>query len=298
MEENLFLFHSLRPSWFCSSFFLFSLVCSLSMTCHLLDLFIELIVTEFTSFSFLCFVVWRESTDNRKDRMIMNIRSLNAIILSNVYFISLQTDIIQVVSDCNFIFVIDCAEFFYQWRVHFEDRHKLIVIIHREQKTFNVVVMRFRNSSSYVQRQIDRVLRSYRDYFRAYIDDIVIFFKTRQKYMTHLRKIFIVLIQNNIVVNSLKTFIEFSSVTLLDQRITSLELSIEVEKMKVIFDLSFSQTLNELNIYLEFTDWFRQYVFNYAAKSESLQKCKTTMLKFVSKVENTKKSYIFKTKLQ
>ena len=228
---------------------------------------------------------------------MINIRSLNTVTLSNVYLISLQTNIIQIVNDCQFISVIDCAEFFYQWRVHFVDRHKLTVVSHREQKTFNVTIMRFKNSSFYVQRQIDRVLRSYKDYFRAYINDIVVFSKTKQNHMTHLRKIFSILTENNIIVNSLKAFIEFSFVTLLEQRMTSLKLSIEAEKMKVISSLSFSRIFDELNIYLEFTNWLKQYVSNYVARSESLQNRKTTLLKSASKVENAKKSYIFRTKL-
>ena len=217
--------------------------------------------------------------------------------LSNVYFISLQIDIIQIVNDCQFISLINCAEFFYQWRVHFVDKHKLTVVSHREQKTFNVTIKRLRNSLFYVQKQIDRVLRSYKNYFKAYINDMIVFSKTKQNHMTHLRKIFNILIENNIIVNSLKAFIEFSFVTLLKQRMTSLKLSIEAEKIKVISSLFFFRTFDELNIYLEFTNWFKQYVFNYVVKSESLQNRKTTLFKSTSKVENAKKSYIFKTKL-
>ena len=62
----------------------------------------------------------------------------------------------------------------YQWQVAPEDRHKLTVVTHRGQEQFNVVVMGFKNSVSYVQRQIDRVLRPFRDFSRAYIDDTVI----------------------------------------------------------------------------------------------------------------------------
>ena len=88
--------------------------------------------------------------------------------------------------------------------------------------------------------------------------------------MTHLKKIFNISIENNIVVNSQKVFIEFSSVTLLKQRVTLLKLSIEAEKIKVIFDLTFFQNFNELDIYLEFTKEFKQFVFNYVVKFESL----------------------------
>ena len=81
--------------------------------------------TDFTSFNFSCFVVWKNSFDQKKRRVVVNIRSLNTITLWNVYFISLQIDIIQIVNESQFISIIDCVEFFYQWKIHLTDRHKL-----------------------------------------------------------------------------------------------------------------------------------------------------------------------------
>ena len=59
---------------------------------------------------------------------------------------------LQAMQNCTHISIIDCFDFFYQWRVHSSDRHKLTIVTHREQKTFNVAVMNYRNSSFYVQR--------------------------------------------------------------------------------------------------------------------------------------------------
>ena len=109
--------------------------------------------------------------------------------------------------------------------------------------------MRFRNSVFYVQRQINRVFRSYKDFSKAYIDDIVIFFRTEQKHTDHLQKIFNVLTDNNIIVNSLKTYIEFFSITLLKQRVTFLNLSTNAEKLRAISSLTFSRTLEKFEIY-------------------------------------------------
>ena len=44
--------------------------------------------------------------------------------------------------------------------MHSSKRHRLTVIIYRDQKIINVVVIRFRNNSAYVQRQIDRIFRT------------------------------------------------------------------------------------------------------------------------------------------
>ena len=108
--------------------------------------------------------------------------------------------------------------------------------------------MNFRNSSFYVQRQINRVFRSYKYYAKAYVDDIVIFSKIKHEHIAHLKSIFNILIENNIIVNSFKVYIEISSITLLEQRVTFLRLSTDEKKLKVILNLIFFQTFEELDI--------------------------------------------------
>ena len=142
-------------------------------------------INQETSFSFSVFVIWRDFSSNKKARIVVDIRGLNAVFQSNAYSLSLQSDVIQIVQECNFIFVINCASFFYQWRVHSKDRHKFTVVSHWGQETFNVAVMRYRNSSVYVQRQIDRILRSFH-FARVYVNDIVVYSKIMNEHLKHL----------------------------------------------------------------------------------------------------------------
>ena len=235
--------------------------------------------TNATFFSFFCFVVWRDNFENKKERIVVDIRNLNAIIQSDAYSISFQFDIIQVVNDCFFIFVIDCSEFFYQWRVHFTKRHKFTVVTHRDQKSFNVAVMKFRNFSAYVQKQIDRILRSNKNFAKTYVNDIVIFSKSLNEHVLHFRKVFDILRSNNISIKSIKSFIDYFSMSLLEQRINSFDFVTNEQKLKAISKLVFSKTLKQLKTYLKLTEWFRDYIEKYAEKFKSLQKQKITLLK-------------------
>ena len=70
------------------------------------------------------------------------------------------------------------------------NKHKFIVILYRDQKQFNVVVIKFKNFSIYVQRKINAILRVYCVFVKIYVDDIVIFNKTLKKHLIHLCKIF------------------------------------------------------------------------------------------------------------
>ena len=198
--------------------------------------------------------------------------------------------------NCTFIFIVNCINFFYQWRVYSNDRHRLTVVIHREQKTFNVVVIRYRNSFVYVQRQIDRILRFCRHFARAYIDDIVILFKFMNEHISHLKYIFKFMLKNNISINFVKTFLDFSSVMLLKQHVNFLNLFTDKEKIKTVANFIFSKILSNLETYFNFIDWFRDYIENYVRKLKSFSKKKTYLLKSSSKSDNAKKVYASKTK--
>ena len=253
---------------------------------------------QFTPFSYSVFCVWRNQNEERKERIVVNIKELNALTQSDAYSLSLQIDIIALLRDCFYIIVIDCFAFFYQQRVHSSDKHKLIVILYHDQKSFNIAIIRYKNSSTYMQRQSDRLLRVFRKFARAYVDDIVIFSRTTEKHATHLREIFSTPMNNNLFIKLSKAFIEYSTVSLLDQKIDSLDLTIAKKKLRAISRLHFSQTLRQLKIFLDLIDWLRDYVSHYARIAKSLQNRKTELLRANCVVDSTRKNYFFKTRVQ
>ena len=252
-----------------------------------------------TPFSYPVFCVWKPDAEGeQKGRPVIDIRGLNAITQPDAYPLPLQSEIIVAVRDCIYISVIDCSAFFYQWRVHPSDRHKLTVVSHRGQESFNVAVMGFKNSPAYVQRQIDRLLRLHRQYARAYVDDIVVFSKTKEEHETHLRAVFSVLRDNNISIKPTKAFIGYPSVSLLGQKVDSLGLATAVEKLRAIAKLRFPYNLRQLESYLGLTGWMRDYIPYYAGISKPLQERKTELLRHGPPAGNARRSYASKTRLE
>lgn len=74
--------------------------------------------------------------------------------------------------------------------------------------------MGFKNSPSYVQRQIDRLLCPY-PFAKAFIDDVVIASKTLEEHAQHLITIFEMFCHVGISIKLLKAFIGYPSVPLL-----------------------------------------------------------------------------------
>lgn len=68
-----------------------------------------------TLFIFSCFVVWWTMSDDFcKERVVVNIRALNKIIMSDAYFVSFQADILVTIYRVKFIITVNCTSFFYQ----------------------------------------------------------------------------------------------------------------------------------------------------------------------------------------
>ncbi|SLM38758.1 reverse partial [Lasallia pustulata] len=166
---------------------------------------------------------------------------------------------------------MDGVAFFYQWLVARQDRHKLTVTTHRGLEHFNVAVMGFTNSPSYVQRQIDQMLRAHRCYTCAYIDDIIVFSKTQEEHLAHLDNIFRLLTSLDIVLAPTKMFLGFPSTTLLGQKVDSFGMAAASEKIQAISRLAFPITLQDLEHYLGLTGWMRDYVPYYVQIVEPLQ---------------------------
>jgi len=95
--------------------------------------------------------------------------------------------------------------------------------------------------------------------------------------LKHLHAVFQLFSKKRVSISSKKSFIDYSSIILLNQKVNDFNLTISVEKLKTIISLDFSWTLRALNIYLNIIDWLRNYVSYYAQIVESLQRHKTKL---------------------
>ena len=134
------------------------------------------------------------------------------------------------------------------------NKYKLIVMLHREQKQFNVTITNFKSSSFYVQLKIDVFLRVYRVFARVYVNDIVMFNYILKKYISHLYIVFQLFDNYDINLSLKKNFLKYFIVSLLSQKIDAFDLIIAIDKLKIIVKLNFFYTLKNLKIYLELID--------------------------------------------
>ena len=79
------------------------------------------------------------------------------------------------------------------------------------------------------------------------MNDIVIFLKILHEHIKHLRQIFQLFIEKRINLTFNKSFIDYSLIQLLDQRINSFNLITSEKKVAIITVFKFSKLLNDFN---------------------------------------------------
>ena len=108
----------------------------------------------------------------------------------------------------------------------------------------------FKKSSPYAQHQLNAMLKSFKNFVKIYIDDIMMFSKMFNEHLEHFAKIFQFFKNHNISMFFIKSFFSFFDIILLKQRVNSFEMNIMKNKIKIIFAFSFFMILKELNYFL------------------------------------------------
>lgn len=164
------------------------------------------------------------------------------------YSVSSQEEILVLIRGVTHISTIVAASFLYQWLGKPEHRNRLAVVSHRGQESFNVAVMGYRNSPAYIQRRINTILRPCHAFARAYVDDIVIFSRSIDEHVDHLRQVLKTIDHYNISLKPGKVYIGYPSVQLLGQRVDALGLTMAKEKLEATITLEFLKTESARNL--------------------------------------------------
>ncbi len=148
-----------------------------------------------------------------------------------------------------------------------------------------------------MQREIDNILRNVRSWARVYIDDIVCGAKSLPDLLEKLRALFEIFLKFNISISPTKSYLNYSNVALLGQRVNPPSLITSEQKLKAIQLLTYPSTLGALEYYLGLTGYLRSYIHFYAQLAAPFQSLKTALLREVPPGGQQRRAYASKTKL-
>ena len=105
-----------------------------------------------------------------------------------------------------------------------------------------------------------RALCALRNFCRIYINDMIVFFKIFLDHITHLRQLFTRLMKLRVTLNFKKTFLNYSNITLLKQKIDVFEIIITKQRIEIVKALKFSKNLKAFETYLDLANYQRNKI--------------------------------------
>jgi hypothetical protein len=217
----------------------------------------EVIEPSASPWGFPCIIVYR----NGKPRLCVDYRKLNERTIPEEFPIPRQSEILQALSGTQVLLSFDALASFTQLEMADEAKEKTAFRSHRGLWQFRRMPFGLRNGPSVFQQVMQGVLAPYLWLFTlVYIDNIVIFSKSWDKHLVHLDKVLGAIASAGITISPSKCFVGYSSILLLGQKVSRLDLSTHKEKVAAIQELARPTHVSDLQKFLGMCVYFAAYI--------------------------------------
>jgi hypothetical protein len=204
-------------------------------------------------------------------RLCVDYRALNAITKKNRYPLPLIEETLRQVAGARYFTRLDLRSAFNlirikagdEWKTAFRTRYGL----------FEFLVMPFglTNAPASCQQFVNDTLREYLDIFCAvYIDDILIYSKTKKEHTEHVRKVLAKLEEAGLYVKGEKCEFSVSSTSFLGFIVSADGISMDPAKIQAIREWEAPKSVRDVQCFLGFANFYRRFIHKYSQKCELL----------------------------
>ncbi|GFV83733.1 hypothetical protein TNCV_2555211 [Trichonephila clavipes] len=204
---------------------------------------------------------------NKKDgtlRLCVDFRALNLESVSDDFPMEDAVELIHSIGRANIITTLDLLKGYWAIPMAEDSKNLTSFKTHRQQYSFKVMSFGLKNASATFQREMNKALSCYREFSRAYIDDIAIFSKNWEEHLLHLDTILTKLSELNFTVNLKKCAFGKAQIKYLGHIIGSGKHEPDPEKTAVINNLPVPKTKKELRSVLGLCNYYREYIPKYS----------------------------------
>ncbi|GJV42909.1 putative reverse transcriptase domain-containing protein [Tanacetum coccineum] len=207
-------------------------------------------------------------------------KELNKLTVKNRYPLPRIDDLFDQLQGSQFFSKIDLRSGYHQLRVHEDDIPKTAFRTRYGHFEFTVMPFGLTNAPTVFMDLMNRVCRPYLDKFViVFIDDILIYSKTQEEHVEHLRLVLGLLKKEKLYAKFSKCEFWLKEVQFLGHVINGNRIHVDLSKIEAVKNWKAPKTLTKVRSFLGLVGYYRRFIENFSkiAKSRTIltQKCKT-----------------------
>jgi hypothetical protein len=223
--------------------------------------------------SFVSSIMFMKKTD-KSLRFCVDYKKLNQLIKKNKYSLSLIDETLTHLDKTKYFTKLNIRQTFHRIKIanaEFEDL--TIFRIRFDAYKYRVLSFELCNESAIYQHYMNDVFFDYLDEFVSiYIDDILIYSNFKKKHIEHVKKILQRLRDADLQADIDKCEFSVHEIKYLELIVDRDEIRMNSKKIETILQWATSQNLKQIQRFLEFCNFYKRFIINFAKIVKSLIK--------------------------
>ena len=216
-----------------------------------------------------------------KWRFCVDYRKFNDVTVKEAQVPSRIDDILNHFGGAQYFSTIDLYKAYWQILMAKESRKYTAFMTHKGHFQFKRMSFGLTNAPAWFQRFMMKVLQPFLNKFAmVYLDDIVVFSKTKEEHREHLRLVFQALEDYNLKVSAEKCFLFQDKIKILGFYASKDGITSDPEKVEAIKAMASPNNVKQVRRFLGMTGYYRRLIDDYGKISGPLMKLNRKFVKF------------------
>jgi hypothetical protein len=166
--------------------------------------------------------------------------------------------------DCHFFIKIDLTNVYNRIRIKKNNEWKTTFRIHYEHFAYLIMFFDLTNASITFQVYINKMFNELiNDFCVMYLNDILIFFKSKESHVQHIQKMLKRLRANDLFANLEKCCFFKHEVDYLEFIINENDITMNLNKINIIMNWSMIKFFKNIQIFLNFVNFYRRFIVRF-----------------------------------